>query len=143
MLQSRMQDWFLFLQCSTVPLPQLRGSVVGVLRKIEKDFIRLFSSADRVVGQDEFPQLGLIESRVCLNFRLCETRWFRICIRIEEWRRRRRIAGPKTEAAHFLRVGLACNLVRQVRHSAGMRWRWAARKACHCQIKTTPEKMHR
>src|SRR5262249_35678135 len=126
MLRSRMQDWLLFLQCITVPLPQLRGSVVGALCKIEKDFIWLFSSAHRVVRQDELPQLYLVESRVWLNFRLCKSRRLRIRIRIEEWRWRSRVARPKTEAADFLRVGLACDRVRQMRDASRMRWRWAA-----------------
>src|SRR5262245_23271231 len=125
MLRGRMQDWFLFLQCVTVPLPQLRGSVVRTLRKIEKDFIRLFSSAHGVVRQDELPQLHLVERRVRLNFRLRESRRFRIRIRIEEWRRRSRVAGPKPEAAHFLRVGLARNRVWQMRDASRMRWRRA------------------
>src|SRR5437870_11473271 len=98
MVASRMQGWFLFFQGITVPLPQLGGSVVGALRKLEKDFIRLFSSAHRVVRQDKLTQLGLVESRVWSNFRLCESRWLRIRIRIEQWRRRSRVAGPKTEA---------------------------------------------
>src|SRR6266576_2091917 len=143
MLRSRMQDWFLFFQCITVPFPQLRCSVVDALRKVEKDFIRLFSGAHCVVRQNELPQLRLVESRVWLNFRLSETRGLRIRIRIEEWRRCSRVAGPKTEAAHFLRVGLARDLVRQMRDSARMRWCCAARKTRHGQIKTAPEKMHR
>src|SRR6266545_566818 len=126
MLPSRMQGWFLFLQCITVPLPQLRGSVVGALSKVEQDLIRLFSGAHRVVRQDEFAQLGLVESRVWLNFRLCESRGFRIRVRIEEWRWRSRIAGPKTEAAYFLRVSFPRDLVWQMRDSARMRWRRAA-----------------
>src|ERR1700704_5283758 len=98
MLRSRMQDWFLFFQCITVPLPQFRGCVVGALRKVEKDFIRLFSSAHCVVRQNELPKLHLVESRLRLNFRLCESRRFGIRIGIVEWRRRSRVAGPKTEA---------------------------------------------
>src|SRR5882757_1612374 len=143
MLRSRMQDWFLFFQCITVPLPQLRCSVVGALRKVQKDFIRLFSGAHCVVRQNELPQLHLVESRVWLNFRLSESRWFRIRIRIEEWRRCSRVAGPKTEAAHFLRVGFARDLVWQMRDSARMGRRWPPRETRHGQIKTAPEKMHR
>src|SRR5947207_4952212 len=143
MLRSRMQGWFLFFQCITVPLPQLRCSVVGALRKVEKQFIRLCSGAHCVVRQNELPQLHLVESRVWLNFRLSETQWLRIRIRIEQWRRCSRVAGPKTEAADFLRVGLARDLVRQMRDPARMRWCCATRKTRHCQIKTAPEKMHR
>src|SRR6266699_2684510 len=143
MLRSRMQDWFLFFQCITVPFPQLRGSVVGALRKVEKDLIRLFSSAHRVVRQDELPQLRLVESGLWVNFRLCKSRRFRIRIGIEEWRRRSRVAGPKTEAAHFLRVGLARDLVCQMRDSTRMRWRWATGETRHRQVKTAPERMHR
>src|SRR4030095_15147000 len=135
MLRSRMQDWFLFFQCITVPFPQVRGSVVGALRKVEKDFIRLFSSAHRVVRQDELPQLRLVESGLWLNFRLCKSLRLRIRIGIEEWRRRSRVAGPKTEAAHFLRVGLARDLVWQMRDSARVRWRRASSKTRHGTIK--------
>ena len=107
-----MQGWLLLLQRGAVPLPQLRRSVVGALRKVEEDLIRLFASAHRVVRQDEFAQFGLVESRIRLNFRPCESRRFRIRIRIEEWRRRGRVAGPKTETAYFLTVGLARDRVR-------------------------------
>src|SRR5438093_1080516 len=102
MLPRQMQGWLLLLKCGAVPLTQLRRNVVCALRKVEKDLIRLFSSAHRVVRQDEFAQFGLVESRTRLNFRLCESRRFRIGIGIEDWRRRSRIAGPKTEAAYFL-----------------------------------------
>src|SRR6266550_3923437 len=118
MLPSRMQGWLLLLQCGTIPLPQLRGGVVGALRKVEKDFIRL-------------------------NFCLCEPRRFRIGIGIEDWRRRSRVAGPKTETANFLRVGLARDLVRQMRHSSRMGRGWPPGETRHRQIKTAPEKMHR
>ena len=66
---SRMQGWFLFIQRGTVPLAQLRSCVVSALREIQQDSIGLLSGAHRVVGQDEFAQLGLIKSRVGLNFR--------------------------------------------------------------------------
>ena len=112
MLPSRMQGRLLLLQRGTVPLPQLRRGVVGALRKVEKDFIRLFRSTDRVVGQYEFVQFALVESRIRLNFRIRESRRFRIGIGIEDWRRRSRVAWPKTETAYFLRVGLARDLVR-------------------------------
>src|SRR5438067_1066497 len=49
MLPSRMQGWLLLLQRSTVPFSQFRRGVVRALRKIEKDVIRLLSSAHRVV----------------------------------------------------------------------------------------------
>ena len=107
-----MQGWLLLLQRGAVPLPQLRRSVVGALRKVEEDLIRRFSSAHRVVRQDEFAQFGLVESRFRLNFRLCKSRRFRIRIGIENWRRRGGVAGPKTETAYFLTVGLARNRVR-------------------------------
>ncbi len=97
-----MQDWFLFLQRLTVPLPQLRRCVIGALRKVEQDLIRIFSGAHRVVRQDEFAQLGLVESRVWFNFRLGESRRFRIRIGVEDCRRRSRIPGPKTQTAYFL-----------------------------------------
>src|SRR6266446_2708219 len=112
MLRRQMQGWLLLLQCGAVPLTQLRRSVVGALRKVEEDLIRLFASAHRVVRQDEFAQFGLVESRIRLNFRPCESRRFRIRIGIEDWRRSSRVAGPKTEAAYFLRVGLARDRVR-------------------------------
>src|SRR5206468_11618640 len=143
MLPSRMQGWLLLLQCGTVPLPQLRGGVVSYQRKVEKYLIQLFSSAHRVVRQDEFPQFGLVEGRIRLNFRLCESGRFRIGIGIEDWRRRSRVAGPKTQTAYFLRVGLARDLVRQMRDSPRMVRRRPPGKTRHCQIKTAPEKMHR
>src|SRR4029434_7352607 len=52
-------------------------------------------------------------------------------------------AGPKTQTAYFLRVGLARDLVRQMRDSTRMGRRWPPRETRHCQIKTAPEKMHR
>src|SRR4029450_5334390 len=143
MLPRQMQGWLLLLQCGAVPLAQLRGGVIGALRKVEEDLIRLFSSAHRVVREDEFAQLGLVESRIRLNFRLCEFRRFRISIGIENWCRRRRVAGPKTKAAYFLRVCLARDLVRQMRNSPGMGRRWPPGETRHSQIKTAPEKMYR
>src|SRR4029077_3009078 len=143
MLPRQMQGWPLLLQCGAVPLPQLRRRVVGALRKVEEDLIRLFTSAHRVVRQDEFAQFVLVEIRIRLNFRLCESKRFRIGIRIEEWRRRSRVAGPKTEAAYFLTVGLARDRVRQMWNSSRMRRRWPSGETRHCQIKTAPEKMHR
>src|SRR6266403_5203422 len=143
MLPRQMQGWLLLLQCGAIPLPQFRCSIVGAPRKVEEDLIRLFASAHRVVRQDEFAQFGLVESRIRLNFRLCESRGFRIRIRIEEWRWCSRVAGPKPEAAHFLRVGLARDLVRQMRDTSRMRWRRAAGETRYCQIKAAPEKMHR
>src|SRR3989440_5545536 len=143
MLPSRMQGRLLLLQRGTVPLPQLRRSVVGALRKVEKDFIRLFSCAHPVVRQYKFAQFDLVESRIRLNFRLCEPRRFWISIGIEDWRRRSRVAGPKTETANFLRVGLARDLVRQMRDSSRMGRGWPPGETRHRQIKTAPEKMHR
>src|SRR5215469_10442751 len=115
MLPSGMQGWLLLLQCGAVPLPQLRRRVVGALRKVEKDLIGLEGSAHRVVGQDELAQFGLVESCIWLNFRLSESQRFRVRIGIEDWRRRSRVAGPKTQAAYFLRIGLARDLIRQMR----------------------------
>src|ERR1043166_1721162 len=112
MLRRQMQGWLLLLQCGAVPLTQLRHSVVGALRKVEQNLIRLFSSAHRVVRQDEFAQFGLVESRIWLNFRACESRRFRIGIGIEDWRGRGRVAGPKTQTAYFLRIGLPRDCVR-------------------------------
>src|SRR5262245_44832022 len=112
MLLRQMQGWLLLLQCGAVPLPQHRGGVVGALGKVEEYLIGLFSSAHRVVRQDEFAQFGLVESRIRLNFRSCESRRFRVGIGIEDWCRRNRVAGPKTQAAYFLRVGLARECVR-------------------------------
>src|SRR4029077_5270712 len=112
MLSRQMQGWLLLLQRGAVPLPKLRRSVVGALRKVEKDLIWLFASAHRVVRQNEFAQFGLVESSIRLNFRPCESRRFRIRIRIEEGRRSSRVAGPKTETAYFLTVGLARDGVR-------------------------------
>src|SRR5207237_9125684 len=111
MLPSRMQGWLLLLQRGTVPLPQLRRGVVGALRKVEKDFIRLFRSTHRVVRQYKFAQFDLVESRIRLNFRLCEPGRFRIGIGIEEWRRRCRVAGLTTETANLVRVGHGRDLV--------------------------------
>src|ERR1044072_1792114 len=102
MLGSRMQGWFLFFQCGAVPLSQLRGGIVGGLRTIKEDLIRLSSGAHRIVRQDEFAQFGLVESRIRLNFRLCESGRFGIIIRIKNWRRRSGVTGPKTKAAYFL-----------------------------------------
>src|SRR5207248_4640056 len=124
MLPSRMQGWLLLLQRGTVPLPQLRRGVVGALRKVEKDFIRLFRSTHRVVRQYKFAQFDLVESRIRLNFRLCEPRRFWISIGIEDWRRRCRVAGAKTETANFPRVVLVRDLVRQMRYSSMMWWGW-------------------
>src|SRR5437773_8284309 len=143
MLPRRMQGRLLLLQCGTVPLSQLRGGVVGALREFEKDFIRLFSSAYCVVRQYELAQFDLVESSIRLNFRLCESRRFGIRIGIEDRRRRSRVAGPKTQTAYFLRVGLARDLVRQMRDSPRMGRRRPPGKTRHCQIKTAPEKMHR
>src|SRR2546423_9572166 len=141
MLPSRMQGWLLLLQRGTVPLPQLRRGVVGALRKVEKDFIRLFRSTDRVVGQYEFAQFDLVESRIRLNFRLCEPGRFRIGIGIEDWRRRCRVAGPKTETANFLRVGLARDLVRQMRDSSRMGRGLPPREIRPPPIKNVPAKI--
>src|ERR1700719_4679080 len=112
MLPWQMQGWFLLLERGAVPLPQVRRSVVGALRKIEEDLIRRFSSAHCVVRQDEFAQFGLVESRIRLNFGHSESRRLRIRIGIEDWRRRRGVAGPKTETTYFLTVGLARDRIR-------------------------------
>src|SRR6266496_5340303 len=143
MLPSRMLGRLLLLQCGTVPLPQFGGGVVGALGKVEKNVIWFFSCAHRVVRQYEFAQFDLVESRIRLNFRLCEPSWFRIGIGIEEWCRRSRVAWPKTQAANFLRIGFARDRVRQMRHSSRMGRRWPSGETRHRQIKTAPEKMHR
>src|SRR5262245_43534248 len=131
MLPRQMQGWLLLLQCGAVPLPQLRRSVVGALRKVEEDLIRLFSSAHRVVRQDEFAQFGLVESRIWLNFRVCESRWLRIGIRVENRSRCGRVARPETKAAFFLRIGLTCDFVRQMRDSPRMKGRWPPGETRH------------
>src|SRR6266516_7065804 len=143
MLPSRMQGWFLLLQRFPVPLPQLRSGIVGALREIEQDFIRVLSGAHRIVRKDELAQLGLVKRNIWLNFRFCESRWFRIRIGIKNWCWCGGIARPETEAAYFLRVGLARNHVRQMWDSPRMRWRLSPGETRHCQIKTAPEKMHR
>src|SRR5262245_12043187 len=143
MLLRQMQGWLLLLQCGAVPLPQLRGGVVGALREVEEDLIRLFSGAHRIVRKYEFVQLGFIKTCVWLNFRLRESRRFRVRVGVEDWRRCGGVPGPKTQAAHFLRIRLARDLVRQVRDPARM---WRSRstgKTRYCKIKTAPEKMHR
>src|SRR5437773_10974010 len=112
MSPSRTQGWLLLFQRGTVPLPQSRRDVVGALLIVDKDFILLFRCTDRVVGQYEFVQFALVESRIRLNFRIRESRRYRIGIGIEDWRRSSRVAWPKTETAYFLRVGLARDLVR-------------------------------
>src|SRR5437762_6563129 len=82
-------------------------------------------------------------SRRRLNFRICETirRW--IGIRIEERRGNLVVARPKTETAHFLRIGFARDRVGQMGDAAGMRRRRPAGKARYCEIEATPEKMDR
>src|ERR1044072_1881134 len=112
MLPRQMQGWLLLLQCGAVPLPQLRGGVVSALRKIEEDLIGLFSTPHRIVREYEFAQLCLVESRIWLNFRLCESRWLRIGIGIENRHRCGSVPRPETKAAYFLRVSLACDRVR-------------------------------
>src|ERR1700730_2471398 len=112
MLPRQMQGWLLLLQCGAVPLPQLRRSVVGALRKIDQDCVGTFDRAHCVVWQAELAQLGLIEGSVRLNLRFCESRWLRICIGIKNWCWRGGIARPETKAAYLLRVGLTRNRIR-------------------------------
>src|SRR5581483_5941166 len=88
-------------------------------------------------------QFRLVEGGGWLNFCLCESGRFGIGIRIEKRGRRSRIAGPKTKAANFLRIGLARDLVRQMRDAAGMGRCRPPGETRHRQIKTTPEKMDR
>src|SRR5882762_3758022 len=143
MLPSRMQGWFLLLQRFPIPLPQLRCGIVGALSKIEQDGVRAFSSTHCVVWQNELAQLGLIKGCVWLNLRFCESRRFRVCVRIENRCRHRGIARPETQAAHLLRISLARDRVRKMWYSPGMRWRFSTGETRHCQIKAAPEKMHR
>src|SRR5437870_8952790 len=53
------------------------------------------------------------------------------------------IPRPETEAAYLLRVGFACDRVRQVRNPAGVQRRRSPRESRHSEIETAPEKMHR
>ena len=64
-----MQGWLLFFQRVAVPFAELRSGVVSALGKIQQGFVRRFSIAHRVVGQDELAQFGLIKSRIRPNFR--------------------------------------------------------------------------
>src|SRR6266480_247864 len=78
-----------------------------------------------------------------LNFRIGETirRW--IGIRIEERRGNLVVARPKTETAHFLRIGFARDRVGQMGNAAGMRRRGPPGKAGYREIEAAPKKMHR
>src|SRR3989442_9670701 len=143
MLLRQMQGWLLFLQCNAVPLAQVLGSVVGALRKIQQNFIRLFSGAHGVVWQNELAQLRFVERSIWLDLRFFESLRFRICIRVEKGCRHGSIARPKTQAAYLLRISLTRNCIRQMWNPARVRRRGPTGKTCHREIKAAPEKMHR
>src|SRR5262249_39285891 len=52
------------------------------------------------------------------------------------------VAGPKAAARHFMRIGLRDHPARKIGCGALRRRSSAAGKARHCQVETTPKKMH-
>src|SRR5690348_4556828 len=78
------------------------------------------------------------------RFHLClgETVGRRIRIGIKQRRGNLIVAGPESQAAHLLRIGLTCDCVGQMGNTARMRRGGPARKTRYRKIKTAPEKMH-
>src|SRR4051812_636038 len=72
-----------------------------------------------------------------------EARRLRIRVRIKKCIADTNRAGPKSGAAHFVRVRLPHDFQRQPRRLVLKRRRTSAREASHCKIETAPEKMHR
>ncbi len=134
---------FLFHESGPVPFCQNRGSVVGALRKLQQGIVGRGCTAHGVVRQRPFVQLLMVRCRGRINFRVGKSCRFRIGVGIKKRRGYGGVAGPKAEAAHFLRICFTRDRIRQMRNSAGMRWRRASGKSRHGQIETTPEKMDR
>ena len=85
-----------------------------------------------------------MEERLCGRDLACsEARGRRIGVGVE-----RRIidgtaAGPEAGGADLMRIGLACNGIREAGDAAGVQGRGAAREAGDSQVETAPEQMHR
>src|SRR5436190_14208281 len=99
--------------------------------------------SDDIVRQDEFPQIGAVGGLARTDVRCGESRWLRICVRIECGVGNRPTTWPKPAATDFVRVRLTRHPIRQVRHSARMFRRSASGKSGNRQVGRPPKKMHR
>ena len=99
--------------------------------------LRRVRLAHRVVRQDEFVELPVVIRRIRLHACILQARRFRRGVRIERWLQQRSAARPEAMADDFVRVRVALE-------SRAVAWRRAATgKACHCQVETAPEEIHR
>src|SRR4029077_1045249 len=73
---------------------------------------------------------------------LRKTRRLRVSVRVKDWRRAGRIARPKTDAAHFLRVRFPRHAIGQMWNSARMRRSGPAGEASDGEIKASPKEMN-
>src|SRR5262249_1818484 len=110
---------------------------------LEQNFIRLLSRAYRVIRQHELPEVGFVEGCRRLDLRFFKSQWFRIGVRIKNRRRRRGVAGPKTETAHLLRVCLSRYCIGEMRDPGGMRRSCPSGKPRQSKVEAAPEKMYR
>ena len=85
--------------------------------------------------------VGVEEGGVGLHCPVGEAVRVRIGIGVEE--SLRPTTGPEPAAADLVGVGLAGDVVRQVRHAAGMLRGPSPREAGHRQVEATPEEVHR
>src|SRR5262249_31859648 len=70
-------------------------------------------------------------------------RWFRIGVGVERGAREHFVAGPKSRAAHLMRIRFTRDGVGESRKSTGVKRSGTAGETGHSEVEAPPEEMHR
>src|SRR5262249_41060496 len=132
------------VQRRPIPVTEIRSRLVRALQECHESALGVRRRTHCGVWQNEFTQLLGKESLFRARGGGGEALGRRVGVGIE-----RRIghwsatAWPEPRARYLMRIGFARDGIRQVRHTAWVRWCASSGEACYGKIETAPEKMHR
>ena len=109
-------------ESGAVPVCEISRRLIGAFKKGKQRRVRVRRGADGVIGQKELAQTFVEEGGLGLDGVASKTLGNGIGIGIESGVIDAAAPGPKTGAAHFMRIGLAHDLVGKTGRAARM-WR--------------------
>jgi hypothetical protein len=109
-------------ESGAVPVCEIGRRLIGAFKKGKQSRVRVRRGADSVIGQKELAQTFMEEGGLWLDGSSSKALRRRVGIGIESGIIDAAAAGPKTGAAHFMRIGLAHHRIGKTGRAARM-WR--------------------
>ena len=110
-------------ESGAVPVCEISRRLIGAFKKGKQRRVRVRRGADSVIGQKEFAQTFMEEGGLGLDGASSKALRRRVGIGIESGIIDAAATGPKTAAAHFMRIGLAHDRIGKTGRAARMRRR--------------------